>query len=158
MAKMTMTMLLSELKTRLVTGIADIKTKSVKEITKPFPTPLIFPGIYLAAITSPKERHSSTQFRHIHTVEIIPFIDYKTNQEASLIHASKGLIKLCSDIEDVLENNMLNDDSSIPQLNDCHVSIDEYSYEDREVSDNIFCRSALITYEATTKVYEKAVS
>ena len=158
MAKMTMTMLLSELKTKLVAGITDITTTSIKEITKPFPTPLIIPGIYLSAINSTKERHSSTQFRHIHTIEIIAFIDYKTNQEASLIHASKGLIKLCSDIEDVLENNMLNDDSGVPQLNDCHVSIDEYSYEDREVSDNIFCRSALITYEATTKVYEKAVS
>jgi len=158
MAKMMMTMLLSELKMRLVAGIEGINTASVKQITKPFPTPLIIPGIFLVAITSPKERQGSEQFRHIHTVEIIPFIDYKTNQEESLIHASKGLIKLCNDIEGILENNMLNDENGIPQLNECSISIDEYSYEDREVSDNIFCRSGLITYEATTKIYVKAVS
>lgn len=152
---MHMSELLGYIKTKIaaVEGINEVQI-----VTRPLPTPKEFDAVFLIPGTSEKVREGSEEFYWMHPAEILVVTSYNTTQEDSLIHATAGLMKLLETVHDLLENDMLTDDSGVPRINSCELEAIEYATAEARVVDNIYCRAGTINYMAQTKPYKKAVS
>lgn len=150
--------LLNTLDTKLrAGGLSRITAATqVLQITRPLPTPKVFPMIYLIPESVEKitEMHdSSTELMwHKYIISIIVVNSLRTTQEASLTDSTSGLIKLMEDIETLLESDTL-----VKILKGVNVYPVNYDLPEDTFADNIYTRAGSLQYEAETIPYNSTI-
>lgn len=149
--------LLAAIDSALVADISALSVANIKQLTEPFPTPTLWPSVYLVPGEPEKMKESNDTavevLWHKYPVGIIVWTKYATTQEESLVHSTSGLIKLMKDIETLLESNMLGG-----ILQNIDVSVVTYNREERQIADNIYTRAGELLCVAETTCYRSTIN